>query len=46
MILPNWLYESCDGYVNDTIVVYRVTEGLLFCSYVLLGRYVICDKVK
>ena len=25
IILPSWYYEYCDGYVDDPILVYRVT---------------------
>ena len=46
MIFLNLIYESCDGYVDDPIVGYSVTQSWLDCSYVLLERYVICDKVR
>ena len=46
MIFSTWIYDSYDGYIEGSIIVYQVTYGLLGCSYVFLKLYDVCDKVK
>ena len=41
--LNMWVY---DGFIDDVIVVYRVTYRHVGYSYVVLEWYAICDKVK
>ena len=41
MILPTWLYESYDGYIDDIIVVGWPMNDVGY-AYVLLEWYDIC----